>query len=173
MEKIRIVEVGPRDGLQNISKTIPTEKKVEFINRLSSTGLQEIEVTSFVSPQWVPQLSDAVDVSAAIQRNPLVRYTALVPNEIGLRKAIDSGYESVAFFTTSSETFSRKNTNCTISESLDTITSLQNQWRENNVRVRVYISTVWYCPFEGKMSIEVLKRLQPHIIRHFALRKNP
>ena len=111
MEKIRIVEVGPRDGLQNISKIIPTEKKVDFINRLSSTGLQEIEVTSFVSPQWVPQLSDAVDVSAAIKRNPSVRYTALVPNEIGLSKAIDSGYESVAFFTTSSETFSRKNTN--------------------------------------------------------------
>ena len=156
MEKIRIVEVGPRDGLQNVSKTIPTEKKVELINRLSYTGLQEIEVTSFVPPKWVPQLSDAVDVSAAIKRNPSVLYTALVPNEIGLSKAIDSGYESVAFFTTSSETFSRKNTNCTILESLDTITSLQNQWRENNVRVRVYISTVWYCPFEGKMSIDPL-----------------
>ena len=164
MEKVRIVEVAPRDGLQSIPLNIPTKRKVELINRLSSTGLQEIEVTSFVSPKWVPQLSDAPEVSRLIKKNPLVRYTALVPNKIGLNKAIESGYKSVAFITTCSETFSQKNTNCTISESLERIASLRSLWSKHNMHVRVYISTVWYCPFEGKMNPDPLMNVVQKLI---------
>ena len=164
MEKVRIVEVAPRDGLQSIPLNIPTKRKVELINRLSSTGLQEIEVTSFVSPKWVPQLSDAPEVSRLIKKNPLVRYTALVPNKVGLNKAIESGYKSVAFITTCSETFSQKNTNCTISESLETIASLRSLWSQYNMHVRVYISTVWYCPFEGKMNPDPLMNVVQKLI---------
>ena len=149
---VRIVEVGPRDGLQSIELSIPTETKIQFINKLSEADLNEIEVTSFVSPEWVPQLADAKKVSSSIKHFENIRYTALVPNLKGLEEALDSGYKSVAVFTTISETFCSKNTNCTIHESLDRIEEMSSIIRENNIRFRAYISTVWVCPFEGSIG---------------------
>ena len=111
IDEVRIVEVGPRDGLQNISEPISTVQKKIYIDMLSEAGCSEIEVTSFVSPKWVPQLADAKDISASIQRNEHTTYTALVPNKKGLEAAMESGYRSVAIFTAASETFSQKNTN--------------------------------------------------------------
>lgn len=151
---VRIVEVGPRDGLQSIEQTIPTDTKIQFINTLSQTNLPEIEVTSFVSPKWIPQLADAQQVSSAIERKQNIQYTALVPNLKGLQRALDANYSSVAIFTAASETFSRKNTNCTIAESIARFEEMKPVFAENNLRVRGYISTVWVCPYEGTISPE-------------------
>ncbi|MBT3179974.1 MAG: hydroxymethylglutaryl-CoA lyase [Candidatus Marinimicrobia bacterium] len=146
---VKLVEVGPRDGLQSIVNIISTEEKVNYINLLSDAGMQEIEVTSFVSPKWIPQLADATDVSILINQIPDTCYTALVPNLHGLKNAVDSKYKSVAVFTTVSETFSQKNTNCSIQESFKRLNFMQPIWEESNLRVRGYISTVWHCPYEG------------------------
>lgn len=151
---VRIVEVGPRDGLQSINIQIPTQTKIDFINALSEANLPEIEVTSFVSPKWVPQLADASEVSAAIIRKNKIRYTALVPNLVGLQHALDAGYDSVAVLTTVSETFSFKNTNCTIKESLHRIEQIADRVQKEKQHFRAYISTVWDCPYEGSMSAE-------------------
>lgn len=151
---VKLVEVGPRDGLQSIEKTISTEEKIQFINMLSSAGLPEIEVTSFVSPKWVPQLADAKDVSQQIERNEHITYTALVPNLKGLEGAVESGYQSVAVFTAASETFSQKNTNCSIDESIQRFEEMRPVWEMNNLRVRGYVSTCWVCPYEDFVSVE-------------------
>jgi hydroxymethylglutaryl-CoA lyase len=143
------VEVGPRDGLQNEARTVPTEAKIRFIDALSSTGLTEIEVSSFVSPKWVPQLADAVDVFAGITRAKRVVYSALVPNRQGLDRAIAARADKVAVFTAASETFSRQNTNATIAESLDRFRPVL---RDATVPVRGYVSTAFHCPFEGPIS---------------------
>ncbi len=156
---VRIVEVGPRDGLQSIKQTIPTDTKIQFINTLSLANLPEIEVTSFVSPKWIPQLADAQEVSSAIKREQNIQYTALVPNLKGLQGALDANYSSVAIFTAASETFSRKNTNCSINESLDRFKEMKPTCVENNLRIRGYISTVWVCPYEGTISTEKLMRV--------------
>jgi len=148
---IRIVEVGPRDGLQNEARPVPTETKVAFVDALSVSGLREIEVSSFVSPKWVPQLADADDVFAAIHRAPEVIYMALVPNEQGLDRAIRARVDKVAVFTAASETFSRKNTNATIAE---TLTRFDPVVRRAPVPVRGYISTAFHCPFEGPIAPE-------------------
>ena len=150
-EGIRIVEVGPRDGLQNEARQVPVEAKVAFVDALSMTGLREIEVSSFVSPKWVPQLADADDVFAAIHRAPGVIYMALVPNEQGLDRAIRARADKVAVFTAASETFSRKNTNATIAE---TLTRFEPVVRRAPVPVRGYISTAFHCPFEGPIAPE-------------------
>ncbi len=115
---IRIVEVGPRDGLQNERSTIPTASKVAFVDALSATGLSEIEVSSFVSPAWVPQLADAEEVFRSIQRAPEVTYSALVPNERGLERALTAGAQKIAVFTAASEAFNRRNVNASIAESI-------------------------------------------------------
>src|SRR5690625_2840568 len=115
---VRIVEVGPRDGLQNEKAIVPTATKVELINRLSATGLTTVEATSFVSPKWVPQLADAADVLAAIERRPGVSYPVLVPNETGYDRARAAGVEEIALFTAASEAFTRRNINASIAESL-------------------------------------------------------
>ena len=151
---VRIVEVGPRDGLQSISSKIPTDAKIKYINLLSEAMLPEIEVTSFVSPKWIPQLSDAMDVSAGIIKHKNIRYTALVPNIAGLTNALESGYDSVAVFIAASETFSQKNTNCSIPDSLERMKIMQPKWAEHFIHVRGYISTVWECPYEGKTHAE-------------------
>jgi hydroxymethylglutaryl-CoA lyase len=143
---IRIVEVGPRDGLQNEARTVPTDVKIRFIDALSETGLAEIEVTSFVSPKWVPQLADAAEVFAGIRRVPGVIYSALVPNRRGLDGAIAARADKVAVFTAASETFSRRNTNATIAESLDRFRPVL---RDATMPVRGYVSTAFHCPFEG------------------------
>lgn len=151
-KKVNIVEVGPRDGLQNEPKNIPTSLKIEFINQLSHTGLKIIEATSFVSPKWVPQMADHSEVMRGITRNPHVRYTALVPNEQGLADAIAAHSEEIAVFTAASETFNQKNINCSIEESLNRIGRVIEIAKKNNIPVRGYISCVLGCPYEGKMT---------------------
>jgi hydroxymethylglutaryl-CoA lyase len=153
-KSVKIVEVGPRDGLQSQSQVISSEDKINYIDLLSETGLQEIEVTSFVSPKWIPQLADAAEVSRSINRHPEIIYTALVPNFQGLQNAIKCQFRSVAVFTAASESFSQKNTNCSIDDSMTQFQDMRKLWEENDLRVRGYISTVWHCPYEGPINIE-------------------
>ncbi len=149
MPAITLIEVGPRDGLQNEPAEIPTAIKVAFVDALSRTGLREIEVSSFVSPKWVPQLADAEAVFAGIARAPGVRYTALVPNARGLARALGARVDGVAIFTAASETFNRKNINATIAESIDRFRPVL---ADATVPVRGYISTAFHCPFEGPVA---------------------
>ncbi len=161
IEPVRIVEVGPRDGLQSISQPISTENKKTDIDLLTEAGCPEIEVTSFVSPKWVPQLADAKEVSALIKRDDDTIYTALVPNKTGLETAIDNQYQSVAIFTAASETFSQKNTNASIKGNFERFEDMHPLWKETNLRVRAYISTCWVCPYEGDIGAEaVIKVIQ-------------
>ena len=151
---VRIVEVGPRDGFQSIEQTIPTDAKIQFINTLSEAKLPEIEVTSFVSAKWIPQLADAQEVSIEIIRDSNILYTALIPNIKGLERALDANYSSVAVFTAASDTFSQKNINCSIKESITRFQKMKTSFQDNDMRVRGYISTVWVCPYEGQMEPE-------------------
>ena len=154
IDEVRIVEVGPRDGLQNISKHISTVQKKIYFDMLSEAGCSEIEVTSFVSPKWVPQLADSKDISSSIQRNEHTTYTALVPNKKGLEAAMESGYRSVAIFTAASETFSQKNTNGSIEQNFERFEEMLPILEDNEIRVRAYISACWVCPYEGDISSE-------------------
>lgn len=151
---IRITEVGPRDGLQNEARALSTDVKVAFIDLLSASGVAEIEVSSFVSPKWVPQLGDASEVFARIQRRAGVVYSALVPNEKGLDAALalDVPPEKVSVFTAASETFSRKNTNATIAETLARFEPVIRRAHEAKRLVRAYISTAIACPYEGPID---------------------
>lgn len=151
-QSIRITEVGPRDGLQNEKKTVSIEDKVKSINLLSASGLAEIEVSSFVSAKWVPQLGDAAEVFAAIERKPGVIYSALVPNERGLDGALEAKVDKIAVFTAASETFSRKNTNATIDETIERFKPVVLRAKAANLPVRGYISCVVECPYEGRIS---------------------
>ncbi len=153
MSRVRLIEVGPRDGLQTEAKTIPTEVKVAFVDALSAAGFDEIEVSSFVSPKWVPQLADAAEVFARIERKPGVRYMALVPNEAGLERAIAARVDKVAVFTASSESFTRKNINATIAESIERFRPVVER---SPVPVRGYVSTAWHCPYEGPIGPEAV-----------------
>ncbi len=153
MTPIRLVEVGPRDGLQNEKAMIPTDVKVAFVNALSEAGFDEIEVSSFVSPKWIPQLADATEVFARITRRPGVRYTALVPNEVGLERAIAARADKVAVFTAASESFARKNINATIAESIERFRPVV---RASPVPVRGYVSTAWHCPYEGPIAADAV-----------------
>jgi len=146
---VTIVEVGPRDGLQNEHVTISTADKIEFINHLSAARLPVIEVSAFVSPKWVPQLADAEAVFAGIARGPGIRYTALVPNIEGLDRALAAGVGEVAVFAASTETFSRKNINKSIGESLVVYADVCRRAHASGLRVRGYLSTAFGCPFEG------------------------
>ena len=150
--RIRIVEVGPRDGLQNERASVSTSDKIEFVNRLSASGLPVIEVSAFVSPKWVPQMADASEVFAGINRQPDTKYTALVPNQAGLDRAIAAGVEEVAVFAASSETFSRRNINQSIDASLANYALVCAQARAAGLRVRGYLSTAFGCPFKGAMA---------------------
>src|SRR5688572_2524035 len=149
--RIRITEVGPRDGLQNEARALSTDVKVAFIDLLSASGVAEIEVSSFVSPKWVPQLGDASEVLARIQRRKGVMYSALVPNEQGLdaAMALASPPDKLAVFTAASETFSRKNTNATIAQTLERFAPVIKRSRDANKPVRAYISCAVACPYEG------------------------
>jgi hydroxymethylglutaryl-CoA lyase len=151
-ERIRIVEVGPRDGLQNEPQTVDTRVKVELINRLSATGLRAVEATAFVSPRWVPQMADNAAVMAGIARKPGVSYPVLVPNMQGFEAAVAAGCDEVAVFAAASESFSRKNINCSIEESLRRFAPVIEAARSARVRVRGYISCVLGCPYEGAVS---------------------
>ena len=147
-----IVEVGPRDGLQNEKTTIATADKIAFVNQLTSAGHAVIEVSAFVSPKWVPQMADASDVLAGIDRRSSVRYTALVPNRAGLERAIAARVNEIAIFAAASETFSRKNINQSIDESLTTYRTVVDEAKNAGLRVRGYLSTCFYCPFEGPIA---------------------
>ena len=150
--RVRIVEVGPRDGLQNEAARIPTAEKIAFVDRLSAAGHSVVEVSAFVSPKWVPQMADAADVFAGISRAPGVRYTALVPNLAGLARARAARADEVAIFAAASETFSRRNINQTIDESLATYAAVCAEARAAGLPVRGYLSTCFGCPFEGPVA---------------------
>ena len=151
-EHVTVVEVGPRDGLQNERIVLSAAEKIEFVNRLSAAGLPVIEVGAFVSPKWVPQMADTGKVFAGIVRTPGTRYTALVPNLAGLDRAIAAGVTEIAVFAASTETFSRKNINQTIDESLATYRQVCDRAIASGVRVRGYLSTAFGCPFEGVVA---------------------
>jgi hydroxymethylglutaryl-CoA lyase len=149
---VTIVEVGPRDGLQNEKAAVSTADKVEFVNRLSAAGLPVIEVSAFVSPKWVPQMADAGEVFAGIARRAGVRYAALVPNVAGLERAHAAGVTEVGIFAAASEGFSRRNINSGIEESLDAYRGVCARAAELGVRVRGYVSTAFGCPFDGGVA---------------------
>lgn len=151
--QVRIVEVGPRDGLQNEKAVVATAAKIELIDRLSATGLQSIEATSFVSPKWVPQLADAAEVFAGITRKPGVAYPVLVPNEQGYDRALAVGAREVAVFTAASEAFNRRNINASIDESIERFVPVLERARSDGVRVRGYVSTVLGCPYQGEVPL--------------------
>lgn len=150
--QVRLVEVSPRDGLQNESKIIPTEIKIQFIDLLSHTGLKTIETTSFVSPKWIPQLADHTEVMRGIHKQQGMAYPVLVPNLQGMEAAIAAGATEVAVFTTPSETFSMRNTHCTVAESLQRIQAILAVAKQYNIRVRGYLSCVLGCPYEGHIA---------------------
>ena len=154
MQKINIVEVAPRDGLQNETITVPTEVKGQFVDALSDTGVSEIEVSAFVSPKWVPQLGDAEDLFQRIIRKGGVIYSALVPNEKGLDRAIQSGVDKVSVFTAASETFNHKNINTSIKGSMRRFRPLVAQAREIGLPVRGYVSAAFWCAFAGRIAPE-------------------
>jgi len=156
---VRIVEVGPRDGLQNEKTIVPTATKVELIDRLSGTGLATIEATSFVSPKWVPQLADAADVFRAIRRKSGVRYPVLVPNLQGYERAREVGADEIAVFTAASEAFNRKNINASIDESIERFTPVLERARADGVAVRGYVSTVLGCPYQGDVAVADVVRV--------------
>ncbi|HSK22554.1 MAG TPA: hydroxymethylglutaryl-CoA lyase [Egicoccus sp.] len=158
-DQVTIVEVGPRDGLQNEPGTVPTDVKVGFIDRLARTGLRVVEATSFVHPTWVPQLADAAEVLAAIDPVEGVRYPVLVPNERGLDRALESGVEEIAVFGAASEAFSAKNLNRTIDESLAMFRPVVARAKDAGLRVRGYVSTVCGCPYQGDVPVTDVVRM--------------
>jgi hydroxymethylglutaryl-CoA lyase len=149
---VTLFEVGPRDGLQNESRLIPTSDKVALIDALSDTGLSAIEITSFVNPRWIPQLADGVEVAQRIQRRPGVRYSALVPNRQGFDSALKAGMQEVAVFLSASETHNKKNVNKTIAATLEAFKEVVPPALERGIKVRAYVSTVYGCPYEGKVD---------------------
>ena len=150
--KVRIVEMGPRDGLQNEPGTVPTSVKLELIDRLADAGLTAIESTAFVSPKWIPQMADHTEVLKGIRRRPGVTYPVLTPNLKGFEAALAAGAMEVAIFGAASESFSKKNINCSIAESLDRFQPVAEAPAKNNVRVRGYVSCVIGCPYEGDIA---------------------
>jgi len=152
--KIYITEVAPRDGLQNIREIIETDKKVEFVDLLSETGVDEIEVTSFVHPKWVPQLADAEEVFQKIKRKEGVIYFAIVPNERGFERAIKVKIDKISVLTAASDTFNRKNINTDIEGSFEILKPVVRNAKEMGLLVRGYISTSFWCPYEGKIPRE-------------------
>jgi hydroxymethylglutaryl-CoA lyase len=149
---VTIYEVGPRDGLQNEARMIPTDDKVTFIDALSETGLRAIEITSFVNPRWIPQLADGAEVSRRIVRRPGVVYSALVPNRQGLDAAVTAGMQEVAVFMSASETHNKKNVNKTIAATLTAFRDTVPPALAAGLRVRAYVSTVYGCPYEGAVD---------------------
>ena len=153
-ERVKIVEVGPRDGLQNEKQPISVETRVQLINLLSESGLQVIEAGSFVSPKWVPQMAASEEVLAGIQRKSGITYSALTPNMVGYERAKEAGADEVAVFGAASESFTRKNINCSIEESLERFRPLAQRARADGIPVRGYVSCVLGCPYEGEISAD-------------------
>ncbi len=163
LPEIRIIEVGPRDGLQNESDIVATDAKVSFVDALSKSGVAEIEAGSFVSPRAIPQLADSDEVFRMIERQPGVIYSALVPNERGLERARMAAVNKIAVFTAASDSFTRRNINCTIDESIKRFKPVVFGANRDGMTVRGYISTVTHCPFEGAISpsqvLDVIRQL--------------
>ena len=163
IDHVHIVEVGPRDGLQNEKVTIPTEAKIDYITALADAGLQTIEAGAFVSPKWVPQMADTAEVYRSIPKDPGVDYPVLVPNMRGLDRAIDAGVTSIAIFTAASETFNQRNINMSIAESFANYAPVVQRAVAARMRVRGYVSTAFGCPYEGDVApekvLEVCARL--------------
>ena len=161
---VKMVEVGPRDGLQNEKQTVPLSAKVALIDALSDSGLKYIEAGSFVSPKWVPQMADSDQVLAQIARREGVSYAALVPNTTGLQRALDSGVSEVAVFAAASEAFSQKNINCTIAESLKRFEPVMALATQRGIPVRGYVSCVLGCPYQGQVSVEAVRDVASQLI---------
>ncbi|KYD31555.1 hydroxymethylglutaryl-CoA lyase [Parageobacillus toebii] len=162
-KQVTIKEVGPRDGLQNEKTAISTEDKIAWINQLSKTGLTYIEITSFVHPKWIPQLSDAFEVATRIERAPGVTYAALVPNQKGLEKALAAQVDEVAVFMSASETHNRKNINKSIEETFPVLEEVVRAAKQEGKTVRGYVSTVFGCPYEGNVSVEQVIRVSERL----------
>ena len=163
-KNIQIVEVGPRDGLQNEKIWVETETKIALIEKLADAGLTKIEAASFVSPKWVPQMKDAFEVLSGIERRPGVTYPVLTPNLKGFERALEAGVTEVAVFGTASEAFSQKNINCSISESVERFRPVLEAAQKNNVRVRGYISCVLGCPYQGEVPLENVVNLAENML---------
>jgi hydroxymethylglutaryl-CoA lyase len=162
-KQVKIVEVSPRDGLQNEKQSIDLDTKLSLINRLEKSGIKNIEITGFVSPKWVPQLADSEQLCQRLEQNPAVNYSALTPNLFGMQKAIACGIKEVAVFTAASESFTQKNINCSIEESLKRFKPVIKLANQNNTKIRGYVSCVLGCPYEGEIAVkkvaEVAKKL--------------
>jgi hydroxymethylglutaryl-CoA lyase len=156
---VTIYEVGPRDGLQNEARNVPTADKLRFIEALIASGLRHIEITSFVSPKWIPQLSDAGDVARGVAKRPGVNFSALVPNRQGLDAALAAGMEEIAVFLSASETHNKKNVNKTIAQTLEAFGDVIPPALDRGLRVRAYVSTVFGCPYEGEVDPAAAVRL--------------
>jgi hydroxymethylglutaryl-CoA lyase len=171
-DKVIISEVSPRDGLQNEARFVPSDAKVAFIDALSDSGLTEIEVTSFVSRRAIPQLADAEEVFSQIKKTTGLRYSALIPNEQGMKNAIRSGVKHVALFTAASEQFNQRNINCSIKESIERFRPVVSLAKAHNIGIRAYISCVLGCPYEGRIQpkqvIDVIRQLQDMDIQEFS-----
>ena len=161
---VRLVEVGPRDGLQNEARPISAAQRIELVDRLSAVGLEHIEVGSFVSPRWVPQMADSDTVLAGIQRRPGVRYGALVPNLQGMHAAINAGADEVAVFASASEGFSQRNINCSISESLRRFEPVMALASRHGIPVRGYVSCVLGCPYDGAVTPEQVAAVSAELL---------
>jgi hydroxymethylglutaryl-CoA lyase len=164
--KVKIVDVGPRDGLQNEKEPVPAAVKVELVHRLQDAGLKEIEVTSFVSPKWVPQMADNAEVMAGIRRQPGVRYSVLTPNMKGFEAAVPSKPDEIVVFGAASEAFSNRNINCSIAESIERFAPVVEGARANGITVRGAISVAVGCPYQGEVSpegVELVARLMREI----------
>ena len=157
--KVKIVEVGPRDGLQNEAQNVPVEVKVKLVEMLVEAGLTSIEAGAFVSPKWVPQMAASAEVYSRLAKSPSVSLPMLVPNMRGLEQAIESGVEEIALFAAASETFSQKNTNCSIDESIERFTRVVETAQSKSMRVRGYISCALGCPYEGEVVIDTVVAL--------------
>mgnify|MGYP003676916902 CR=1 FL=1 len=161
---VKIVEVGPRDGLQNESVNVPTSIKLQLIDMLADAGLGVIECGAFVSPKWVPQMADSGELFSQINKRPGLSYPMLVPNLKGLELALQAGVEEIALFSAASETFSQKNTNCSIAESIERFEEVIEKALAQKLKVRGYVSCVLGCPYEGEVSMEVVAELSQRMI---------
>lgn len=162
---VRIVEVGARDGLQNEPSIVPKDVKIDFINQLSETGLKTIEVTSFVSPKWVPQMADNAEVFSGINKNPSVSYPVLVPNTKGLESALKVGVKEIAVFAAASEGFSKKNINCNIEESLQRIKEVTDKAANKNLQIRGYVSCIVGCPYDGDIKPTAVAKVTEELLK--------
>ncbi|MEW5057031.1 MAG: hydroxymethylglutaryl-CoA lyase [Cycloclasticus sp.] len=163
-KSVRIVEMSPRDGLQNIKTNVPTEVKIELINKLYDTGIKDIEIASFVSPKWTPQMADAAEILQQLVQPENTSHVVLTPNMRGFDRAIESGAKEVAIFAAASETFSQKNTNCTIEESLERFVPIMQKANSLGIPVRGYTSCVLGCPYEGDVDVAVVVKVTKALI---------